>query len=261
LIDQITEIQRTIVRSAHNVYNETSRSVSVAIVDSSSGDEDGDYSWIEPLQTPMSELRRCDSHGPFGGSQCPICDTAGTQVLSTPNRTQVSKFLSGALRHFPEDVEIELDDAGWVDLETLVDRTQNKYDWLGHRAVEAIVQTDPKGRFEVDGSRIRAAYGHSVDVDLESGNTPVADVLYHGTSPETLPAIREEGLKPMSRQHVHLSGSVETAREVGRRHTPDPVVLCVDAAAMVDDGKEITKRGHSVYTTSHVPPTYLRRHD
>jgi len=38
-------------------------------------------------------------------------------------------------------------------------------------------------------------------------------------------------------------------------------VLRVDAAAMVDDGREITKRGATVYTTDRVPPDYLSRLD
>jgi putative RNA 2'-phosphotransferase len=65
----------------------------------------------------------------------------------------------------------------------------------------------------------------------------------------------------MSRQHVHLSGSVDAAREVGSRHASEPVILAVDAAAMAADGNEITKRGREVYTTDHVPPTYLSRNE
>jgi putative RNA 2'-phosphotransferase len=209
----------------------------------------------------MSEIRRCDDHGAFEGSQCPHCEATGVQIVSASNRRRASKFLSGALRHFPDDVGLDLDAAGWADFETLVDRTHRKYDWLPEGAVEAIVRTDPKGRFEVDDGRIRAAYGHSVAVDLDATDTPVPDVLYHGTAPDALPSIREEGLKPMSRQHVHLSGSVDAAQEVGRRHAAEPVVLRVDAAAMVDDGREITKRGRSVYTTDHVPPRFLSRHE
>jgi len=63
----------------------------------------------------------------------------------------------------------------------------------------------------------------------------------------------------MSRQHVHCSGTVEDAREVGRRHASEPVLLAVDAAGLQAEGHEITKRGRSVYTTDHVPPAYLRR--
>ena len=207
----------------------------------------------------MADLRACGTHGPFEGEGCPHCDAAGTRLLSTERRTQVSKFCSGALRHFPDDAGLELDDAGWADWETLVDRTRAKYEWLDEAALAALVQLDPKGRFERDGDRVRAAYGHSVDVDLDAGGTPVPDVLYHGTTPDALPSIEAEGLQPMSRQHVHLSGSTAAAREVGRRHTAEPVVLRVDAAALIADGWTITKRGTEVYTTDHVPPAYFDR--
>jgi len=209
----------------------------------------------------MSEIRTCEVHGAFEGSRCPVCETTGRQVVSAANRTRASKFLSGALRHFPDDVGLDLDAAGWADFETVVQRTLEKYNRLDKEAVEAIVRTDPKGRFEVDDDRIRAAYGHSVDVSLASGDTPVPDVLYHGTAPDALSSIREQGLKPMSRQHVHLSGSVEAASEVGSRHASEPVILAVDAAALEADGNEITKRGRAVYTTDHVPPSYISRHE
>ncbi len=207
----------------------------------------------------MSELRVCETDGYFEGSACPDCDASGRTLLSASRRRQVSKFLSGALRHFPDDAGLSLDEAGWTDWETLIDSAQNKYDWLDREAIEAIVRCDPKGRFEVDEGRIRAAYGHSVAVSLESGETPVPDTLYHGTSPGAYEAIRTEGLKPMGRQQVHLSGDIETALEVGRRHASEPVVLAVDAAELRADGHEITKRGTSVYTTDHVPPASLRR--
>ena len=104
---------------------------------------------------------------------------------------------------------------------------------------------------------MRASYGHSVDVDLEPTDSPVPDELYHGTAPPNLSSIREEGLQPMSRQHVHLSGTREEARQVGERHASDPVVLAVDAATMLADGCRITKRGRETYTTADVPPDYI----
>jgi len=134
-----------------------------------------------------------------------------------------------------------------------------------------VIESDPKGRFEWTeadwtesgdsqppaGGRVRAAYGHSVDVDLGAADTPVPDALYHGTAPRNVDAIREEGLRPMSRQKVHLSGTREEAREVGSRHADDPVVFAVDAAAMERDGHRVVKRGRATYTTDRVPPEYL----
>ena len=104
--------------------------------------------------------------------------------------------------------------------------------------------------------RVRAAYGHSVDVDLESGDGPVPDTLYHGTAPRNRDAVLAAGLKPMSRQLVHLSGTLAEARRVGARNADDPVVFTVDAAAMIADGHEVTRRGRATYTTERVPPDY-----
>jgi len=61
----------------------------------------------------------------------------------------------------------------------------------------------------------------------------------------------------MSRQHVHLTDSVDEARNVGERHAVDAVVLRIDAARMLSDGWDITKRGKFVYTTEKVPPVYI----
>lgn len=215
-------------------------------------------------------VRRCPDHGYTDGA-CP-CGTAGETVLSAERRTRLSKFLSGALRHFPEDVGLSLDDRGWVAWTDLVAAATDRYPWADETAVEGVVPTDPKGRFERDGGgprppgsrttagdadRVRAAYGHSVAVDLEPTDAPVPDTLYHGTAPENVDAIEREGLQPMGRQQVHLSASVEDARAVGRRHAPDPVVFEVDSAALMEDSR-VTKRGRETYTVDRVPPSYLR---
>ncbi|MFC7077135.1 RNA 2'-phosphotransferase [Haloarcula halophila] len=205
----------------------------------------------------------CETHSYYQGEGCPVCDRVGREVLDGSRRRQLSKFVSGALRHFPDDAGIELDEAGWTPLAALVGAVEDNYDWASRDHVEGVVATDPKGRFELDEAggeqRIRAAYGHSVPVDLASAPTPVPETLYHGTAPRHVDAIMSEGLRPMSRQKVHLSESVEEAQAVGARHAEDPVVLVVDAAAMRAEGHDIVKRGSATYTTDRVPPRYVSR--
>ena len=229
-----------------------------------------------PRATPRPDVtapvRRCPDHGYFeadgDAESCPACGAACERVLDGGRRTRLSKFVSGALRHFPDDAGVSLDAAGWTDRDQLAAAVERKYDWADDRHVNAVVATDPKGRFETRGDRVRAAYGHSVDVDLDAETTDdgdgeetsddaIPDTLYHGTDPANLDAILSEGLKPMGRQEVHLSGTVADAREVGRRHAPDPAVLTVDAAAMRADGRRVSKRGGATYTTDAVPPEYL----
>jgi len=204
----------------------------------------------------MSDIFHCEAHGYFDATECPSCGATGTEILDSATRTRISKFLSGALRHFPDDAGLDLDAAGWTAIDSVVDRVGDKYG-VDREAVIGIIRTDPKGRFEVDRDRVRAAYGHSVAVDLDAGGTPVPDTLYHGTSPDALDSITREGLKPMSRQSVHLSDSVDDAKAVGSRHAADPVILEIDAGAMRADDHTITKRGRAVYTTDRVPPEYI----
>lgn len=206
----------------------------------------------------MKGIRRCEDHGHFAGESCPTCGAAGERVLDGNRRKRLSTFLSGALRHFPGDVGISPDEQGWVERDALVAAATGKYGWADPERVDAVIATDPKGRYERDDGRVRAAYGHSIDVDLGEGEEEtVPDRLYHGTAPANLDAIRAEGLKPMGRRAVHLSGTREEAREVGRRHAGDPVVLVVDAAALEQDGRRIAKRGRGTYTVDRVPPEYV----
>jgi len=213
-----------------------------------------------------ASISHCEQHGYHEGD-CPVCGTERSHVLNGTRRKRLSKFCSGALRHFPDDAGIELDEAGWTGWSDLVAAVERKYDWATAGHVAAVVATDPKGRFERTGSadgggeRVRAAYGHSVDVAIDAGETSVPATLYHGTAPRHVDAIREEGLRPMGRQQVHLSDSVSAAREVGARHAADPVVFAVDAVGLTAAGQRVSKRGEATYTTDAVPPRFLRLFD
>jgi putative RNA 2'-phosphotransferase len=229
----------------------------------------------ERADTMSDPTAACPDHGFYSAAgdtaRCPQCGTVGEQVLDGRRRRRLSTFLSGVLRHFPGDVGVRLDPTGWTPLETLVAAAAAQYDWAGEREVRAVVATDPKGRFETrrDGDQVsvRAAYGHSVDVDLDrdsdgsredDGANDVPETLYHGTAPWNLAAIRDEGLRPMNRQAVHLSGDRETARAVGRRHADgDSVVLVVDARGLSAAGFTVRRRGRETYTVEHVPPRFL----
>lgn len=180
-------------------------------------------------------------------------------ALSGDERERLSRFLSYVLRHGPDDAGVELTDAGWAPFGAVVAAVAEQYEWADETADRGVVAVDPKGRFELDAGRIRATYGHPVDVDLSRTGRPVPDTLYHGTEPDAVPNIRREGLRPIGRRSVHLSDTEDEAIAVGGRRAVDPALLAVDAAAMLAEGREITKRGTRVYTTERVPPRFLTR--
>jgi putative RNA 2'-phosphotransferase len=93
---------------------------------------------------------------------------------------------------------------------------------------------------------------------VQLGYAPLTppDVLFHGTVERFLPVILAEGLRPRGRHAVHLSADVETAQAVGSRRGR-PVVLRVDAAAMVADGHTFARSDNCVWLVDAVPPRYL----
>jgi putative RNA 2'-phosphotransferase len=81
-------------------------------------------------------------------------------------------------------------------------------------------------------------------------------VLFHGTATKILDAVFEKGLLKMSRHHVHMTTSVETARKCGSRHGK-PVVLAIDAAGLHAAGGVFYCSSNGVWLVEYVPPARL----
>ncbi|MFJ8048100.1 RNA 2'-phosphotransferase [Streptomyces luteogriseus] len=170
---------------------------------------------------------------------------------------KVSKYLSKHLRHQPERIGLTLDEAGWVEIDTLIAAATAHGFLFTRDELDQVVATNDKRRFAVEGTRIRASQGHSVEVDLGLAPAAPPAYLYHGTIARSLDAIRAEGLRPMNRHAVHLSPDRETANRVGARRGR-PVVLAVDAGAMHRDGHVFHVSANGVWLTESVPARYLR---
>jgi len=171
---------------------------------------------------------------------------------------KISKFLSYVLRHRPDAIGLALDEGGWAAVDELIGRAAAAGRRLDRQRLQEVVETNDKQRFVLseDGQRIRASQGHSIAVDLGLQPLEPPQVLYHGTATRFLAAIREQGLSPRSRTHVHLSADHDTAVRVGQRHGK-PVVLVIDAAAMHAAGFRFFLSENGVWLTESVPHRFL----
>lgn len=172
---------------------------------------------------------------------------------------KVSKYLSKHLRHQPERLGLRIASGGWVSVDELLAACARHNFPLTRAELEEVVARNDKQRFSFDETRrlIRANQGHSVEVDLELKPKEPPSLLYHGTGERSVESILMNGLRRMSRHHVHLSKDIETARRVGARHGR-PVVLTVDASAMRAAGFEFYLSANGVWLVEAVPPEYLR---
>lgn len=165
------------------------------------------------------------------------------------NLTYHSKRLAYLLRHskLPNH-------KGWIK----VDVVQNELG-VSLLDIQKIVHEDTKGRFEFseDKSSVRALYGHSIDVNLGLEPTIPPLVLYHGTAEKYIDSIMKEGLRPRKRNFVHLSETMDMAKQVGTRHG-SPVVLSIDIEAMIRAGYKFYKAQNSIWLTGDIPSKFLR---
>jgi putative RNA 2'-phosphotransferase len=174
-------------------------------------------------------------------------------MLDEQKLKRISRRMSKILRHDTEGLSYTKD--GWIKVSDLLSHlsiTKTDLDW--------IVENNDKKRFTYDKHqlRIRASQGHTLDVSLEMKKITDVDVLYHGTSQEIKHLILKEGLKPMSRTHVHMSKDIETATKVGSRKSSKIIILHIDSKSMIEDGKDIFISENGVYLTDYVEPKYIK---
>jgi putative RNA 2'-phosphotransferase len=175
------------------------------------------------------------------------------------NAASLSRVVSHALRHEPWLYELEPDEQGWVPIDALVASLRASGEWheVTRSAVEEMVRASAKQRHEVSDGRIRATYGHSLPGPLVRVTASPPEVLFHGTSPPAWGVIARDGLRPMGRQHVHLSVDAATARLVGQRKSPTPVVLVCRARQAHDEGVQFLVGTAAVWLADAIPPRYL----
>lgn len=168
----------------------------------------------------------------------------------TANLIQRGKKLSYLLRH---DKSYAFDEHGWREVSDLVANHGFTMEEL-----REIVANNNKQRYEFseDMTRIRARQGQSIQVDVELAETTPPDILYHGTAKSFVESIMSQGIQKGKRLYVHLSTTIEAATKVGARHG-EPVVLCIDAKWMHEDGIKFFFSRNGVWLTDFVEAQYI----
>ncbi|MBD3425972.1 MAG: RNA 2'-phosphotransferase [Candidatus Omnitrophica bacterium] len=171
-------------------------------------------------------------------------------------KIRISKFLSYVLRHDPGKYHLQPGKNGFVSLTEILNLLKKRHKGFTGEELLELVESDPKGRFEIKERRIRARYGHSYDVLPTGEQTDPPEALFHGTSRQNANKILASGLHPMGRKYVHLSLSSSDAYAVGNRHDPEPVVLRILSARAAEEGIKFYKAG-SVFLVDHVPAEFI----
>ena len=207
-------------------------------------------------------LKECAQHGYFRAEACPVCGQGGRFLMNDRELDHLGRVVTGILRHFPDRYQLTIDPQGWVSLPQMVRAISSRhpsYHWLRASHLVAIAETDAKGRYEVRDDRIRATYGHTLEVEPDLPTENIPDRLYYPVTAEEAEIVLEVGLKPSDRKKVHLSKTAGDARSAGSVRTPEPIILEVDATRARADGLVIRKAGKTVFVVDRVPAEYLKK--
>jgi putative RNA 2'-phosphotransferase len=172
----------------------------------------------------------------------------------------LSRTVCHALRHAPEQYGLELSPEGWADIDELLAGLRNaRPEWrrLSKRKLLQMVIWSRTDRHELHANRIRALYGHGFSVPIERQAQAPPTTLLHGTVRPALEQILAEGLKPMTRQHVHLTTDKEYALSAPGRKAGRRVLLEVQASLAHQAGIRFYQATGSVWLADPIPPLFI----
>jgi len=182
-----------------------------------------------------------------------LTDPTRYSSITNAERTRISRAMSYHLRHNPAAPTTR---GGWIyaaDLAALL--VASGYDVTAEQLL-VVAGALGEPRFELDGDEIRAAYGHSLDHQVQYELAGRAECLYHGAPRGALASIFEAraGLSPMARQMVHMTDELSVAKAAARRRREPVFVLEVDPSKVPG----LVNAAASTWLADHVPPEALR---
>lgn len=161
-----------------------------------------------------------------------------------------SKQLAYLLRH---DKNYDFEPGGWRRLSDIC-----QFHPFSLEEIIDIVSRDDKGRFEFNSgqTKVRALYGHSVEVDLLLRRQQPPPLLLHGTALKYIDSIRSNGLKSKARRYVHLTEDRDLALKTGSRHG-QVALLLINSQLMFNDGYDFYHTDNGMWLTPEVPVQYI----
>jgi putative RNA 2'-phosphotransferase len=169
---------------------------------------------------------------------------------------RITRSLAYMLRHQPEQFDLELDEYGFADLDDVVQALNERLgESVEDEDVQDAVTTGDRVRYEIANGRIRALYGHSIEVKPGEPSKPPA-LLYVGVSRADAERAQRYGLRAGRRRFLHLALTPEDALETGRRSARDYVVITVNALEAWEEGINFYDR-KSLFLSDPIPTHFL----
>lgn len=188
-------------------------------------------------------------------------------IMSSYELKQVSKSMSYLLRHGAHKENVNIDKYGFISIENVLNWLNKDKIYATKEMISKIVTEDLKGRYTIKEENnvkyIRANQGHSFPVELLElkpitlDNVSDYSIILHGTYQKFKDSISKDGLKSMSRQHVHMISLSNPDCFNMLRHDIDMYVI-IDITKALKDGMLFYESANNVVLCpNYIPSKYL----
>ncbi|MBN8603396.1 MAG: RNA 2'-phosphotransferase [Planctomycetes bacterium] len=183
-------------------------------------------------------------------------DVRSQDLAAAAELCDVHRKLLRALRHAPQEFNLDMDENGWVCLDQIYAWFDLTLPEMRNVGIKRIIAGHGP-RFAIKGNYIRATYGHScIQYSPQIASIPKVP-LFHGTTGDVLPLIDMFGLTPGYRRFVQLTTDFRYAAEIGRNRGSQPVVLCIDIQKANQLGIRFFESGTHVWCSTAIPANCL----
>jgi putative RNA 2'-phosphotransferase len=169
----------------------------------------------------------------------------------------LAKMLTYLLCHRPDEFGLVLDPEGFVPVKQLLAALAGEPGW-GHvrrHHLEQLAGLLHPPCFEMVGDRIRGLIPGPANLRRPGGNLPA--LLYMAIAPKVHERVFESGLKAPLGQELLLADTPEMALKLGRRRSPEPVLVTVQAQAAARQGVMFQPYGEDFYLSLEVPRKFV----
>lgn len=181
-------------------------------------------------------------------------------AINQPDPIKLVHTMAHALRHDPGKYGLEPDAEGWVSFDDLIIAVRfERHAWLDLTRcdIERLLNAMESDRFEIVGAKIRAVYGHSINLEKPPPIQNPPETLFHGTSADNVAEIMAKGLLRMSRRFVHLSSDLDwVLRFIANKERW--VVFRVLASVARDNGVAFRQANRHVWLADSIDQRFIQ---
>jgi len=165
---------------------------------------------------------------------------------------RITRLLAFMLRHEPEQFDVDVDAHGFADVNEVLRALEERLGGpLSLEELTAAVEGGDRRRYEIREGRIRALYGHSIEVEPGPESRP-PEVLHIAVPTRDVERARRFGLRGGRRRFLHLAVDAEDALAAGRRTAQEYTLIRVLAIDAWEQGVHFYDRG-SLWLAEELP--------